>query len=153
LVFFGADYEKRVNTVVANSPGAVDADGFVPYFEAEALWKGNGERINDYLARHKVHGQIYLVYLQACRDAKNISLRQEAWLDRATGMEVDKKEFARFMKKSGKSKKQERFGVKVETRPRTIKIENVLLIRSIDLDKNGHAEVIQVQRTPGQMSI
>lgn len=149
-VFFGADYETRVNTVLAQTP---DNSGFVPYFEAESLWKGRGERINQYLARHKEKGQVYLVYLQACRLDKNVSLRQEAWIDRATGLDVPLEEFARFMPAKSKSKKQERLGVMVETHPRTIKIENVLLIKSIDLDKTGQAEVIQVQRTPDQMSI
>ena len=153
LVNFGADYEKAINRVWGDNPNMVDADGFVPYFAAEALWKGLGERINHYMARHKETGEEYLVYLQAIRGDKNISLRQEAWLNRFTGEPVNLSDISPYMVSSSPSKKQHLDEGNVEIRPRTIHIENVLRIRSFDLVASGQFDVIDINREPGQISV
>ena len=131
LVNFGADYEKAVNRIWGKNPGMVDEEGFIPYFAAESLWKGRGERINNYMARHKETGEEYLVYLQAIRGERNISLRQEAWVHRLSGSPVALADMLPYMPpKAAPSAKQRVDEGNVEIAPRTIHIENVLSIRS-----------------------
>ena len=153
LVSFGADYEKAVNRVWVNNPAMIDADGFVPYFAAEALWRGAGERINNYMARHKTTGEEYLVYLQAIRGERNISLRQEAWLHRLTGQPLKLEDIQPYMKSSGHSKKQRLEEGNVEIVPRTIHLENIIRIRSFDLTTANEFAVIDVKREPDQISV
>ena len=153
LVSFGADYERAVNRVWANNPNMVDADGFVPYFVAESLWRGAGERINNYMARHRGSGEEYLVYLQALRGDKNISLRQEAWFHRFNGQPVKLEDISPYMTGGGHSKKQLPEMGNVEVVPRTIHIENVIRIRSFDLTQPGDFQMIDVSREPGQISV
>ena len=155
LTDFGADYERKVNRNWVNNPNMVDADGFVPYFVAEALWRGAGERINNYMARHKASGKEYLVYLQAMRGERNISLRQEAWLHRYTGQPIELADISPYLKgSSGPSKKQmvEEKG-NVEVSPRTIHVENILRIKSFDLIDSRQFDVIELRREPNQVSV
>jgi len=153
LVNFGADYEAAVNRVWGKNPGMVDEEGFIPYFAAAALWHGKGERVNNYMARHKETGEEYLVYLQAIRGERNISLRQEAWVNRLTGAPVQYGDVAPYLTGGGHSKKQRLEEGNVEIAPRTIHIENVLSIRSFDLEQPKQFELIQLHREPGQISV
>jgi hypothetical protein len=155
LTSFGADYAKAVNRVWANNPDMIDAEGFTPYFAAAALWHGKGERINNYMARHKETNDEYLVYLQALRGDRNISLRQQQWQNRYTGEVVSYDDIAPyFAAVSAPSKKQriEETG-NVEVCPRTIHIENVLRIRSFDLVEAKQFDVIDINREPNQISV
>jgi len=153
LTSFGADYERAVNRVWANNEAMIDADGNVPYFAAEALWKGFGERINNYMARHKISGEEYLVYLQAIRGDKNISLRQEIYLDRFSGAPINKEDISPYMKSSGHSTKQRLEEGNVEIAPRTIHLENIIRLRSFDLINPNDFQVIDINREPGQVSV
>jgi hypothetical protein len=153
LVNFGADYAKAVNRVWAGNEAMIDEEGFIPYFVAEALWRGKGERINNYMAKHKETGEEYLVYLQAIRGERNISLRQEAWVNRLTGAPVQYADIAPYLSGGGHSQKQRLEEGNIEIVPRTIHIENVLSIRSFDLAQPGRFEVIQLHREPGQISV
>ena len=152
LVDFGAEYEASINRGWANNPNMVDADGFVPYFAAAALWQGRGERINNYMARHKETGEEYIVYLQAIRSGRNISLRQEMYLNRFTGQPIDKETITPYMVGSTPSHKQRLEEGNIERKSRTIHIENVIRIRSFDLEQPGHFDVIDLHREPGQIS-
>ena len=153
LTDFGADYEKKVNRVWASNPNMVDADGFVPYFVAESLWKGAGERINNYMARHKISGEEYLVYLQAIRGDENVSLRQEAWFHRHTGAPFNVADISHYMTGGGHSKKQQLDMGNVEVVPRTIHLENIIRLRSFDLVNPNDFQVIDINREPGQVSV
>ena len=152
LTAFGADYEAAVNRVWVRTE-LVDEDGFVPYFVAESLWRGAGERINNYMARHKETGQEYLVYLQAIRGDKNISLRQEMYLNRFTSSPVKLEDIQPYMVGSSASKKQRIEETGVEIAPRTIHIENVIRLRSFDLINHNDFQVIDINREPGQISV
>ena len=153
LVNFGADYQNAVNRVWANNPNMVDEQGNVPYFVAASLWQGRGERVNNYMARHKETGEEYLVYLQAIRGDRNISLRQEQWLNRFNGRQVALDDISPYMVSSSPSKKQRLEEGNTEIRPRTIHIENVLSIRSFDLMQPNQFSIVQLHREPGQVSV
>ena len=153
LVNFGADYQNAVNRVWANNPNMVDEQGNVPYFVAASLWQGRGERVNNYMARHKETGEEYLVYLQAIRGDRNISLRQEQWLYRFNGRQVALDDISPYMVSSSPSKKQRLEEGNTEIRPRTIHIENVLSIRSFDLMQPNQFSIVQLHREPGQVSV
>jgi hypothetical protein len=131
----------------------VDANGNVPYFVAEALWKGRGQRVNHYMARHTETGEEYLVYLQAIRGDRNISLRQEAYFHRFTGLPVKYEDFAPYLVSYAPSTKQHPELGNVLINARTIHIENVLSIRSFDLIQPGKFDLIVLHREPGQTSV
>jgi len=197
-VQFGASYQNAVQKRWDRSELA--QDGFVPYFQAEQLWRGAGEKVNNYVARKKpkwdvacridgkkkklaaygwtldeamadfakrrptatdmtftqadAGGALYLVWLLQTRKGVNVSMRQEKWLHRHTGEEIPKDKFERFLPPKPAPSKKQRIGdgCNEETHARTTHLENVLYIRSLNLDGSG-PELIQVQRMPGQVSV
>jgi len=195
-VQFGANYENAVNKRWERG----EATDIIPFFKAEQLWKGAGERVNNYVARKKPSwqvkcladgkkrtrtaygwtedeakadfakrspdakpisfqqkdqgGSLYLVWLLQTRKGVNVSLRQEKWLDRETGEEVSYDTFASFLPPKPAPSKKQRVGelTNEETYPRTTHIENLLYIKSMNLDGSG-PQIIHVHREPGQISL
>jgi hypothetical protein len=195
-VQFGANYQNAVNKRWERGEKMT----VVPFFQAEQLWKGAGERVNNYVARKKPSwkvsclvdgkkrkrtaygwsldeakadfakrspdaeaidftqadkgGALYLVWLLQTRKGVNVSLRQEKWLDRETGEEIPYEKFAAFLPPKPEPCKKQRIGevTDEEVFARTTHIENVLYIRSLNLDGTG-AQTIQVNREPGQQSV
>jgi hypothetical protein len=179
IVFVGANYQQMVQNVW-NKQIQPDADGFVPAFQAEALWKGKGIHLNKYLAQHTETQALYLCLYYASVRGEGVewieqSLKQEAWLDRRTGLAIqpDWADLAQYLPpKSKPSIKQGcRDGVDVEATVngdgiiipggmidkqvncRMPHLENVLQIRSFDLKQRGRFEVIQVRRGKHQVSV
>lgn len=179
LVFAGADYAKMVNRAWQANLQA-NADGFIPAFEAAALWKGKGIHLNRYIAQHVETQALYLCFLFAKTRGEGMewvenSLRQEAWLDRRTGLEVspDWADLAQYLPpKAEPSKKQGcRDGADVEfdidgkpylleggdnTKEVCVRmphLENVLSLRSFDLKQRGKFDTIQVRRGKYQVSV
>ena len=178
LVFCGANYENMVNNVRQKTLQA-NADGYIPAFEAAALWSGNGRHVNSYVAEHIVKQCFYLCCFYArVREGMEWvekSLKQEAWLDRLTGLEVapDWADLAQYLPPKAKpSIKQgcregcdievdidgnpyriEGGEIRNEIKCRMPHLENVLSIRSFDLKQRGKYETIQVRRGKHQVSV
>jgi hypothetical protein len=117
-VTFGANYSRSVNRKWEKT----DTDEL---FIAEALWRGHGERINEYMARHKTEGTEYLVYLlRTNADGLVIPAPVDEYLDAFTGEPIEKEKLLPFMPKKSPNKKQrvEELGI-AETFPRTVKID------------------------------
>jgi len=117
-VTFGASYQNSVNRRWAE----VEAD---EYFVAEKLWRGKGERINRYMARHVDKLDEYLVY-QLRTDSNGVAYAplHDEYRDAFTGEVVDIEKLRPFMPKKRPSKAQQ---VKVlgcrETFPRTVHVD------------------------------
>jgi hypothetical protein len=117
-VTFGANYSRSVNRKWEKT----DTDEL---FIAEALWRGHGERINEYMARHKTEGTEYLVYLlRTNADGLVMPAPVDEYLDAFTGEPIEKEKLLPFMPKKSPNKKQrvEELGI-AETFPRTVKID------------------------------
>ncbi len=178
LVFVGADYEKMVQRAW-DANLQTTADGFIPAFEASALWNGKGIHLNRYIAQHVEKQALYLCLLYARVKEEDSwverSLKQEAWLDRTIGLpiEPDWNDLAQYLPpKAQPSKKQGcREGCNIEVdmdgKPYLISggdntkeimvrmphLENVLSIRSFDLKQRGKFEVIELKRSKYQVSV
>jgi len=174
VVVCGADYGGMVNRVWATLQGEV-----IPTFEVEALWKGAGIHLNRYVAQHVGKGTLYLcLYYATIRgdhEWVDRSLTQEAWLDRFTGQLItpDWEELAPYLPPAPlASRKQgcqegadltldvgdetytiEGGSVGKEIKCRYPHLENLVTLRSWDLRKRGHFEVVQVNRRRGQVSV
>lgn len=117
-VTFGANYANSVNNRWAESEATEN------YFVAESLWRGRGERINSYMARHTVHGQEYLVYqLRTDKEGAVYPALFDEYRNATTGEVIPFEQLAPFMPKKAPSKKQRvaELGCR-ETFPRTVKV-------------------------------
>lgn len=126
-VIIGTSYENGVNN-------QREREEKTPDFKAEQLWKGNGERINSSIARHKKTNELYLVYRPINNDENEIILKHECrWYREDTGMEIDinapvnltlgAPSFAEeYLPKKSKPKKQE---TDKEIMWRTVKLKNL----------------------------
>jgi hypothetical protein len=176
VVFCGASYENMVSNQIAKNVTPVD--GFVPVFQAEALWKGKGLHLNRYIVKHTEKQTLYLCLFFASVKSEEDkwvekSLQHSVWLDRFTGLpiEPDWTALEPFLPpESQPSKKQGcREGCDVEVgsdgfivrggentteiRVRMPHLENVLQLRSFDLKQRGKYDIIQVKRTRHQISV
>lgn len=117
-VTFGANYENSVNRRWAEAGEAED------YFQAEQLWKGKGERINSYMARHVDSEQEYLVY-QLRTNADGIA-HPPLWDEyriATTGEQISLEELEQWLPSRNPSRKQRVESLPCrETFPRTVKI-------------------------------
>jgi hypothetical protein len=179
LVFCGADYEKMVQRAWEANLQA-NADGYIPAFQAAALWNGKGIHLNRYIAQHVEKQTLYLCLLYARVKGENMewvenSLKQEAWLDRITGLEIqpDWSDLAQYLPPGSEPSKKQgcREGADMEMdidgKPYLLKggdnskevcvrmphLENVLQIRSFDLKQRGKFEVIELKRGKYQVSV
>jgi len=162
LVFVGADYARMVNKAQESYFTTEDDGDYIPAFVAAALWNGKGHHVNSYVIEHTEKKSLYLQLLYAKtkgEDAKWVdkALKQEAWLDRFTGLEIkpDWNELAPYLppppKPSQKQGCQE--GNAKEIMVRMPHLENVLMLRSFDLKQRGKYDIIQVKRTKYQISL
>ena len=177
LVFIGAKYENMVNNAIRKNI-TPNADGYVPAFQAEALWKGKGHHLNDYLSEHIDTHALYLRLLYATIKQDtwiDKSLKQEAWLDRITGLQFTPNwdELAPYLPPAAKASRKQgcQEGADVvmdidgenyvmhggdntkEIKVRMPHVENVLTIRSFDLRQPGKYEAIELKRSKYQMSL
>lgn len=135
-VTFGANYSRSVNRKWERT----DTEEF---FMAEALWKGHGERLNSYMARHKTEGTEYLVYLLRTNvDGIVMPSPVDEYLDAFTGETIDKTNLLPYFPKKYPSKKQRVLELGIaETFPRTVKVDGGRLgkyrlgLHSINIDK------------------
>lgn len=121
-VTFGANYANSVNRRWAEA-GHDFGDG-LDYFQAEALWRGKGERINSYMARHTVHGQEYLVYqLRTDKEGQVFPPLFDEYRLADTGQVIQKGDIEQWLPKKAPSKKQRVESMPCrETFPRTVKV-------------------------------
>jgi len=120
-VTFGANYANSVNRRWAEATNGEIED----YFEAAALWRGKGERVNKYMARHTIHGDLYLVYqLRTDANGKALPKVVDEYRTSDTGEVVSLEQLAPYLPPKSPSKKQrvEELGCR-ETFPRTVKID------------------------------
>lgn len=134
-VTFGANYSRAVNRRWEQS----ETDEL---FFAEQLWKGHGERINAYMARHKTEGTEYLVYLLRTNgDGIVLPSPVNEYFDAFTQEPIEKERLLPFFPKIAPSKKQRVVELGIcETFPRTVKIDGGTLgkyrlgLHSISID-------------------
>ena len=139
-VVMGGSYENAVNAERVRESAPVDDDGFLPWFNAESLWRGKGKHLDGQLGRfvaeHTESHKHYLVYiLRTDKEGEVISTLQERYFDARTGEVIDKTRLLPFLKVKQPSRKQDvgpgENQVKREVFPRTLKMEN---LRSIKID-------------------
>lgn len=120
-VMFGANYANSVNRRWAEATNGEIED----YFEAEQLWRGKGERLNKYMARHIDKGTVYLVYqLRTDKDGKALPKVFDEYRTADTGEVVTLAELEPYLPAKAASKKQrvEELGCR-ETYPRTVHLD------------------------------
>ena len=136
-VVMGGSYEQAVNNERLREGKPLDEDGFLPWFKAEALWRGKGRhlegQLGKFVAYHVESLAHYLVYiLRTDKEGEVISTREEMYFDSRTGKVIDKSLLLPFMPIKAPSKKQEvgegENQVKREVYPRTLKMENLMSI-------------------------
>jgi hypothetical protein len=173
LVIAGADYAKMVNKSWEALPP--DAEGFVPTFQAEALWKGKGRKVNSYLVEHTEKHTLYMELFFTRLKVEGTewvekSLKGSAFLNRFTGLAVDPSDFAPYLpakrQASAKQGCQEGHDLEIDSTytirggevgrevcVRMPHLENILQIRSFDLQRRGHYDIIVLRRSKFQISI
>lgn len=175
IALLGADYAAMVNRNWDKCL-APNQEGYIPLFQAAAIWQGKGVHLNPYIVQHTDKGCLYLATYHTRIKAESWidkSLKAEGWFHRLTGTPVDRAEFAGWLppprKASAKQACQEgaadleldidgeEFVIPAGINPREVgcrfpHLENVLTLRSFDLRKRGEYEVIQVARSPFQIS-
>lgn len=140
-VTFGASYQKSVN----RRWDEVEHD---EYFIAEQLWRGHGERINRYMARHDETGREYLVYqLRTDGNGKVYAPLHDEYRLADTGEVIERKELEPFFPKRKPSKVQQIELLRMqgkpvrETFPRTVHIDDGTLgkfrlgVQAINIDR------------------
>lgn len=121
-VTFGANYANSVNR-------RWDEVGHDEFFIAEQLWRGHGERINAYMARHKEKGSEYLVYqLRTDAEGKTYKPLHDVYRLADTGEVIDIEKLRPWMpvRKPSKAQMVEVLGCR-ETFPRTVHIDEGIL--------------------------
>jgi hypothetical protein len=176
IVIAGADYAKMVNKSWEALPA--DSEGFIPTFQAEALWKGKGRKVNSYLVEHTDKHTLYMELFFTRLKVEGAewvekSLKGSAFLHRFTGLPVDPAEFAPYLppkrQASAKQGCQEDHDLAIEMEGSTYTIrggevgrevmvrlphlDNILQIRSFDLQRRGHYDIIVLRRTKFQISV
>jgi hypothetical protein len=176
IALLGCDYAKMVNRRWDKCL-TPNEEGYVPLFVASAIWQGKGVHVNPYVIQHTDKGCLYLAtYHVRIRQEGNWiskSLRQEAYMHRITGLPVDRADFAPYLPAPRKASiKQgcrdnanleldidgDTFVVPGGVNPEEVDcrfphLENVISLRSFDLAKRGEYDLIQVARTPHQISV
>lgn len=124
-VVFGAKYENVVNNRWAEA--GFTAESFV----ADALWRGYGERVNNYIARHKETGALYLVaHLRTDADGHPLPKCHDQYRLADSGEPISKETLSTWFpaKSPSKSQRVEELDSR-EVHPRCYHIDNGTLGR------------------------
>ncbi len=122
--WLGCNYENAVN---AQRKREAEFSDDVQPFQAEGLWKGNGEWVKDlpFIVRHKVKGDLYFVFRPENKN-NTTNNKVDHWFDPTTQREIDPAILAEYLSEKGEATKQE---VDKEIFWRVFKLEGIISIK------------------------
>ena len=119
-IMLGANYEAKVNR-------HRDAEDVTPDFQAEALWKGAGQKHSLYTVSHKGTGKVYFAYLPSQSEGELIAHPHSEWFADGVPMtDAQIAELKHFLPPLGDAPKQE---IEAQVFWRTLDLSNLIELR------------------------